>query len=180
MNARQRILDGALELLRAEGGGKITLDAAARQAGVTKPGLMYHFATKDALMLGVVEYAADRWERRLLDYLGQPLETAAPHQRIRAYVRVSLTEEFDRADFAIFADALYRDALGAAWVRRFDPWLALPDDLPEAERGRLTAARLLADGYWTAAATGVFPVPERDRAQILAVADHLLNDEASR
>lgn len=179
-NARERILDGALELLRAEGGGKITLDAAARQAGVTKPGLMYHFATKDALMLGVVEHVADRWERRLLDELGGPVETASPHARIRAYVRVALTGVFDRADYAVCADARYQTALAAAWVRRFDPWLALPDDLPEPDRGRLTAARLLADGYWTADSTGVFPVPGRDRAHVLAVAEDLLRDETSR
>ncbi|WP_106398423.1 TetR/AcrR family transcriptional regulator [Actinocorallia populi] len=177
VNTRQRILEGALEVLRAEGGATITLDAAARQAGVTKPGLMYHFATKEALMVGVVEYVAERWERLMLDRLGLPLEEASPRRRIRAYVQVALSERFDRADFAICADALYRDALAEAWARHLAPWFLLPDDLPEEERGRLTAARLMADGYWTAAATGVFPVPESDRAQILAVADRLLKDE---
>ncbi|MFJ8719589.1 hypothetical protein ACIRD9_41680 [Streptomyces violaceus] len=39
------------------------------------------------------------------------------------------------------------------------------------------AARLLADGYWTAAATGVLPVPDRDRTQLLGVAEDLLKDE---
>ncbi|MEO3853944.1 hypothetical protein [Acrocarpospora sp. B8E8] len=40
-------------------------------------------------------------------------------------------------------------------MRHFEPWLDLPDDLPGQARGRLTAARLLADGYWMAAATDV-------------------------
>ncbi|MFI0356410.1 TetR/AcrR family transcriptional regulator [Actinomadura sp. 9N407] len=178
-NKRERILQGALELLRVEGGGTITLDAAARQAGLTKPGLMYHFATKEALMLGVVEYVAERWELLLLARLDGPLESASPYQRIRAYVEVALTERFDRADFAIFSDAVYRDALTDTWVRRFEPWLTVPGGLPEPDRARLTAARLLADGYWTAAATGVFPVPEADRARVLAIADHLMKDETS-
>ncbi|MGK5632232.1 TetR/AcrR family transcriptional regulator [Streptomyces sp. URMC 123] len=177
-NAKHRILDGALDLLRADGGGSITLDAAARQAGLTKPGLMYHFPTKEALMLAVVEHVAARWEKLLRDRLGQPVETASPHRRIRAYVEMSLTEEFDQADFAIHSDALYRDALTRTWVRHFEPWLALPDDLQGPVRGRLTAARLLADGYWAAAATGVFPVPAGDRAHLLAVAEELLREEA--
>jgi len=179
-DGRPRILDGALELLRADGGGTITLDAAAKQVGLTKPGLMYHFPTKEALMLAVVDHVGARWERMLLDRLGRPMGTASPQQRIRAYVEVALTAELDRADFAIFFDACYRDAFTATWVRRFEPWLALPDDLPAPVRGRLTAARLLADGYWTAAATGVFPALARDRAQLIAVVEELLREETVR
>ncbi|MDJ1132147.1 TetR/AcrR family transcriptional regulator [Streptomyces iconiensis] len=177
-NAKPQILDGALELLRVEGGGAITLDAAAKQVGLTKPGLMYHFPTKEALMLGVVDHVAERWEKLLLDRLGRPLEAASPHQRIRAYVEVALTTRFDRADYAIYSDAHYRDALTDTWVRRFEPWLALPSTLPDAARARLTAARLLADGYWVAATTGVFPVPDHDRDRLLALAETLLEDEA--
>ncbi|MEU0673486.1 TetR/AcrR family transcriptional regulator [Streptomyces sp. NPDC006172] len=177
-NAKRRILDGALNLLRAEGGGSITLDAAAKEVGLTKPGLMYHFPTKEALMLAVVDHVGDRWERMLLDRLGQPPQTASPYQRMRAYVEVALDAPFDRADFAIYSDAHYRTALTDTWVRRMEPWVALPDTLPDAARARLTAARLLADGYWTAAATGVFPVPDRDCAPLLGVAEELLKDEA--
>ncbi|RKS06352.1 TetR family transcriptional regulator [Nocardiopsis sp. Huas11] len=176
-STRTRILDGALDLLRAEGGGSVTLDAAAKQAGLTKPGLMYHFPTKEALKLGIVEHVAERWERMLLDHLAEPLGTASPHQRTRAYVAVALTAPFDRADYAVCTDALYRDAFHEIWERRFDPWLHLPEDLPDQDRARLTAARLLADGYWTAAATDVFPVPERDRAQVVAITDDLLREE---
>ncbi|WP_242440694.1 TetR/AcrR family transcriptional regulator [Streptomyces sp. CB02923] len=129
-------------------------------------------------MLAVVDHVAERWEALLRHRLGGPAETASPYQRIRTYLEVALTERFDRADFAIFADALYREALTDTWKRRLAPWLALPDALPEPARARLTAARLLADGYWTAAATGVFPVPDRDRTQLLAVAEELLKDEA--
>ncbi|MFG3043489.1 TetR/AcrR family transcriptional regulator [Streptomyces sp. NPDC048202] len=178
-NAKQRILDGALNLLRAEGGGAITLEAAAKEVGLSKPGLMYHFPTKEALMLGVIDHVADRWDKLLLERLGQPLETATPAQRIRAHVDVALDAPFDRADFAIYTDAHYRTALTDAWVRRIEPWLTLPDDLPEPVRARLTAARLLADGYWMAAATGVFPVPERDRAELRTVVAGLLADEAA-
>lgn len=172
--SRNKILDGALELLRADGGGTITLDATAKQVGLTKPGLMYHFPTKESLMLAVVDHVAARWEQRLLEHLGRPLHEATAAQRIRSYVEVALTGSFDRADFAIFADAVYRSALTTAWVARFEPWLTLPVELPAAARARLTAARLLADGYWTAAATAVFPVPHRERASLLAVVDDLL------
>lgn len=175
-NARNRILDGALELLRTEGGGAITLDASAKQVGLTKPGLMYHFPTKDALMCGVVEHVADRWEALLLARLGGPPESAVAHERIRAYVEVTMTAPFDRADFVIYSDVHYRAPLTEIWQRRLAPWLALPADLPATERARLTAARMAADGYWTAAATGVFPVSEGDRAAFGSVLDGLVDD----
>ncbi|MFC4049901.1 TetR/AcrR family transcriptional regulator [Actinomadura syzygii] len=175
-NARERILEGALELLRAEDGASITLDGAAKQAGVTKPGLMYHFATKEALMQAVVDHAAQKWERLMLARLGRPLAEASPREKVAAYVRVALTEPHDRADYAICSDALYTPALSEAWTGRMGPWVCLPDDLPAPERARLTAARLMADGYWTSAATGVFPVAEADRSRILAIADALLNE----
>jgi AcrR family transcriptional regulator len=175
-STKTRILDGALDLLRVEGGGSVTLDAAARQVGLTKPGLMYHFPTMEALKLAIVDHVAGRWERMLLDRLDGPLDTASPYQRTRAYVEVALTARFDRADYAVCTEALYRDAFHQTWVRRFDPWLRLPDDLPDQDRARLTAARLMADGFWTAAATGAFTVPERDRARLVAITDDLLRD----
>jgi AcrR family transcriptional regulator len=178
-DSRQRILDGALDLLRTES-GSITLDAAAKQVGLTKPGLMYHFPTKEALMLSVVDHVAARWERLLRERLGGAPEQASPWRRIRAYTEVALEERFDRADFAIFADAAYRSALTAAWTRHFRPWLMLPEDLPGPQRARLSAARLLADGYWTAAATGVFPIPDDERAALRAVADELLKGGENR
>ena len=49
-DARTRILDAAEALVRTKGVGGLTLDAAARTAGVSKGGLLYHFASKEALL----------------------------------------------------------------------------------------------------------------------------------
>ncbi|MBD0322544.1 MAG: TetR family transcriptional regulator, partial [Aldersonia sp.] len=43
---RDRVLEAALDVLRD--GESITLDSAARRVGMTKPGLMHHFPTKEA------------------------------------------------------------------------------------------------------------------------------------
>ncbi len=47
--ARERVLDAYEALLIAEGERGATMDAIARQAGVSKGGLLYHFASKEAL-----------------------------------------------------------------------------------------------------------------------------------
>jgi len=164
---RARILDAALQLVSAGGGAEITLDAAARQAGVTKPGLMYHFPTKEELMLAVVAHVAERWEQAMLAALEVPFAESTPAQRVRAYVEVAVSGDLGCGDFAIFADAAYRPSLSGPWIDRLARWFDLPPSMPAGERARLTLARLAADGLWVADATGVFPPEAADRAAVV-------------
>src|SRR5690625_7156467 len=48
----------------------LTLDSAARDAGVSKPGLMYHFATKEALLNAILDRMIFRYEAGLLAAVG--------------------------------------------------------------------------------------------------------------
>ncbi|RUQ97627.1 TetR/AcrR family transcriptional regulator [Labedella endophytica] len=54
-SARDRILDAFEEVLVASGERAATLDAVAAAAGVSKGGLLYHFASKEALVDGLIE-----------------------------------------------------------------------------------------------------------------------------
>lgn len=58
-DARTRILDAAETLVRAHGVARLTLDAAAREAGISKGGLLYHFASKEALLAGLLNRLAE-------------------------------------------------------------------------------------------------------------------------
>ena len=46
---RERLLTAAVSALQRQGVGALTLDAVAREAGVSKGGLLHHFPSKDAL-----------------------------------------------------------------------------------------------------------------------------------
>ena len=63
------------------------------------------------------------------------------------------------------------------WTERFEPWVAVPADVPAAQRGRLHAARLLADGSWLADSSDTFPLAADERPDVLAVALELLDKE---
>jgi AcrR family transcriptional regulator len=54
-SSRERILDAAEELVREIGAGRLTLEAVAERAGLSKGGLLYNFPTKDALLQGMLE-----------------------------------------------------------------------------------------------------------------------------
>ncbi|WP_295807417.1 TetR/AcrR family transcriptional regulator [uncultured Nitratireductor sp.] len=53
--AREKILTAAAEIVREAGAGSMSLDAVAARAGVSKGGLLYHFASKSKLFEALVE-----------------------------------------------------------------------------------------------------------------------------
>lgn len=63
---RQRILDAAGRLFRAEGIDGVGVDAVMREAGLTHGGFYLHFPSKEALAAEVsrtlLQKAADRWQ----------------------------------------------------------------------------------------------------------------------
>ena len=184
---RAAVLEAALGLLRDD--GALSLDSAARAAGVSKPGLMYHFPTKEALVTALVDHVVDRYERELAGLLGvgddattgptgTSTGTSTGHERLAAYVRWSVTHEHDPADLVMLADPRLRHRMAARWADRLEAWVGVPSDLDPAYRARCHAARLLADGCWFADASGILPVPPADRAALLTTALGLLGEEA--
>ena len=174
MNSRAKIIDGALALLRE--GGTVSLESAAQRAELTKPGLMHHFRTKQALMIALVDHVVDRWERELDERLPRPVADASPRERMQAYLDWSLSGEFDIADLVMLADPRLREELTHRWEQRMAPWIGPSADQPAAARATLTAVRLLADGGWLADASGVFPIPHDERAHVRALALRLLEE----
>ncbi|QMU98008.1 TetR/AcrR family transcriptional regulator [Microbacterium esteraromaticum] len=95
--ARERVLDAYQGILISEGERAATLEAVAREAGVSKGGLLYHFASKDDLTAGLVA--------RLGSLTDDDLErmAAADDGPISYYVRTSVMEDddLDRALIAV-------------------------------------------------------------------------------
>lgn len=174
-NQGEAILDAVLERLRGEGMLALSLDSAARAAGVTKPGLMYHFGTKAALVSALVDRVVDGQERELLDLLDGSFEQASLRERHAAYVRWALISGHDCVELIMLADPRLWDRMIERWSERLLPWLAVPEDAPAADRARLHAVRLIADGAWFADASGFLPVPPGDRAAVLDTALRLLD-----
>ena len=50
---RQKILAAASQIVQCKGVAKLTLEAVAKEAGVSKGGLLYHFSNK-ALIEGMI------------------------------------------------------------------------------------------------------------------------------
>lgn len=170
MSSKIEILDHAIEVLRR--GDALTMDAVAREAGLTKPGVVHHFSTKETLVVAVVDRIIDRWEA---DLTAQAPDDASPHEKLRAYVDYALTSEFDHSDLAFMVDVRIRDGLAEQWVARLKPWFG--DDLTGTpqQRGSLRAARLIADGAWFNKALGIDVARDDETTILRDIARHLID-----
>ena len=137
-SARDRVLDAYETLLIESGPGAATLDAVAAAAQVSKGGLLYHFASKDALAAGLLARLAERSAadaeaiRTATDgATAYYLSTSAPGGGIpggltRTYLAALRVADHAR-DPAAVRDALAAvdaDALAALGARLGDPALA--------------------------------------------------------
>src|SRR5688500_12367353 len=84
-SVRTRLLNAAEQVAARDGVASLTIDAVAREAGVSKGGLLYHFRTKSDLINAVVERLATHCETEQCRSVQEgPLE---PGAFTRAYLR---------------------------------------------------------------------------------------------
>lgn len=165
-NARQRILSAALAVALRDGAANLTLDAVAAEAGVSKGGLLYHFADKQALLAGLLEAALQHFDEAVLERAAQD---ERPGALVRAYAEASestasaLPELFP----ALLAAAALDPALLVPAQEHFRRWQQrLEDDGVDPVDAMLV--RLAADGLWFADAYGLASPAGATRRALLA------------
>ena len=94
--AREKVLDAFERILVDDGERAATMDATARAAGVSKGGLLYHFASKEALEAGLIE------RLRALADADVAAMAASPEGPIGYFLRSSAMQN-DPLDRAILA-----------------------------------------------------------------------------
>jgi AcrR family transcriptional regulator len=70
--ARERILDGALDVLKRDGYAGLTTAKVAAASGQNKALIGYHFGSKQGLVAAVARDVAEEITREVLDGLGEP------------------------------------------------------------------------------------------------------------
>lgn len=171
MSSPMEVLDHAIAVLRR--GEALTIDAVAREAGLTKPGVVHHFSTKETLVVSVVDRILDRWEADLRAKVDEHADATA---RLRAYVDYALDGGFDLSDLAFLVDVRIRDRLSALWTERLGPWFGEDITGTPAQRASLRAARLLADGAWFNASLSIPTVRADEREIVRRIAQNLITE----
>ena len=126
----EAILDAALEVFSTQGFRGATLDQLAEAAGLSKPNLLYYYASKDAVHRALLERLLDTW----LDPLRQIDPAGEPLAEIRAYVlrKLEMARDLPR-ESRLFANEVLRGAPHIADALA-GPLRALVDEKAEAIR----------------------------------------------
>jgi AcrR family transcriptional regulator len=169
------ILSAAERVVMRDGVMRLTIDAVAREAELSKGGVLYHFGTKDALIQAMLE--------RLIRYCERELEAHQRHDRepgswTRAYVRKTsepMVPYPGEADFprskevgaGLVAAATTNPRLLDPLRERFQAWQqAIESD--GLEPARATVVRLAVDGLWLAELLGIWSLDGVLRQQVLS------------
>jgi AcrR family transcriptional regulator len=164
---REAILRAAERVVFEGGVSAMTLEAVAREASVSKGGLLYHFPSKEALISGMIERLIEGFR----GVLGRELAREgglASGQLARAYARASFAEDRWYLEVsagllaAVAEDPALLDPLrrgfedGQRWVERdgIDPSVG-------------TLVRLAADGLFFSEVFGFAPPEGQLRERVL-------------
>jgi AcrR family transcriptional regulator len=167
-DTKGRIIDAAEEVVLRDGVARLTLDAAAAEAGLSKGGVLYHFPTRDALVAGMVEKIIREFDEdidRRLD------GDSGPGSFTRAYIRATMTpsspapEREDRLGAAVIAAAAAQPALLVPLQQAADRWQRrLEED--GIDPTMATVVRLACDGLWLCDLFGLAPPTAARRAGV--------------
>ncbi|RJX37785.1 TetR/AcrR family transcriptional regulator [Paenibacillus pinisoli] len=84
---RIHIVKSAMKLVLTVDFNALTLDAVAKEAGVSKGGLLYHFPSKDALLQGITVYIFDEFTDMFHSYAAR--DNRKHGRWCRAYIQAS-------------------------------------------------------------------------------------------
>lgn len=172
--ARQKVLDAARRIVRERGAGKLTFEELVQESGVTRGGITYHFATKDALLRALVEADIEQWcelERR-----HRPDNADAGTAELIAYIRGHTERNEDRRRFVT----------GMLSAVTLDHSLLDPvRDFMERKRGetewndaqlRRQLLRLASEGLFWSEIFGCGELPPAARTRLVALMERLAEE----
>jgi AcrR family transcriptional regulator len=177
-DVRTRILDAAETLVRSRGVTGLTLDAAAQAAGVSKGGLLYHFASKEALL--------DTLLRRLAAFIEEDFaagvadQPEGPGRVARAMLTWAFglppqesNERCDRAA-AVFLAAFHHDPALLQPVREQIAHMREAVARDGLIPGHGMAIMAAGDGLFMARIFGLYTLTEAERTDVRAALSRLL------
>ena len=179
LETRETILDAAFRVARG-GGGRFTVDAVAREAGVSKGAVLHHFPSKEALAGGMLEHQLDEFDALIERRLAEEPE-GETGRWLRAYVRASF--EMGAGDPAV-NDALLaamatEPGLLSSFEGRFESWRRRAE-ADGVDRTKANLVRLAVDGLATAESFGIGAPEGEEREDLLEALVDLTRVEQTR
>ncbi len=138
-HSREAILDAAASLVHEHGASSLTLDATCARAGMSKGGLLYHFRSKEDLLLALVDHRQCLLDEAIQHALDHDPDLVPPGRRHRALIRAMFgilrsAEPFQLSFMAGITVQLmasgghHQQALQVKFQRKMETWKLLMQD----------------------------------------------------
>ncbi|WP_140000062.1 TetR/AcrR family transcriptional regulator [Paenibacillus paridis] len=163
---RELILKTVSQIVHEEGVEKLTLEAVAKRAGISKGGLLYHFPNKETLILGMIEQLSNNFVEEF-----NQKANADHHSRgkwTRSYMETSLFGDREENDlYTALSAAHFTNPQMLQRLR--DEYFEIQDKIEndELDPVRSTIVRLAIDGLWFAEMFGLAPPKAELRQRII-------------
>ncbi|EAA0320729.1 TPA: TetR family transcriptional regulator [Listeria monocytogenes] len=170
-NKKKNILIAASEIVKEEGVVKLTLEAVAQRAGVSKGGLLYHFPSKEALIKGMVEDWINNYFECINTLVNNDDDNAIGKWN-RAYLKSTFSDlENNNLNSALMAAMFINPDLLDEFRQRYDilHTKLITDGIDPV---KITITRLSIDGLWFSEIFGMAPLNEELKTQVF---DELIN-----
>jgi len=166
-----RIIDAAEAIVEEHGVAALTLEQAAKRAGVSKGGVLYHFPSKEALVAAMIGRFTQRFDNAVAQMTTE--DSSAKGRTTRSYVKASFGHapgtgpKFDRACGSITA-ALANNPGNLAVVREQSARWQRAVEADGLDPVFASIIRLAVDGLWLGENFNLMQLNPRMRAKIEA------------
>ncbi|HFK6052158.1 TPA: TetR/AcrR family transcriptional regulator [Listeria monocytogenes] len=153
--------------MKEEGVVKLTLEAVAQRAGVSKGGLLYHYPSKEALIKGMVEDWTNNFFESIKTLVNKDSKEIGKWNR--AYINTTLFDldnnNNKNLSSALMAAMFINPDLLDDYKQKYDilHTKLLNDGIDPL---KITMARLLIDGLWFSEIFEIAPLNEEVKKQI--------------
>jgi AcrR family transcriptional regulator len=176
-SAKDLLLDAAESVAVRDGVARLTFDAVAAEAGVSKGGLLHYFASKDQLIESMVLRAAEGWRQHFMSSYESVPE--GPGRMVRGLLRgcftdaQAWTEELRRSYSSVFAALAQNPALIQPMRETYEELYGYlkADGLAEGVAETISTAM---DGLWFYWVLRLRPVVQEDLDRMRTVLERAI------
>jgi len=154
---------------------RLTIEAVAQEAGLSKGGVLYHFRSKESLIQAMVASLVERFDADIETARREEPEgeRGASGGWLRAYIRSSAGPAEDDEDTVALLAAVSNDPrLLAPLQEQYAHWQTQAE-ADGVEPAVATVIRLALDGLWMADLFGLAPPEGALRGQVFAALERL-------
>lgn len=175
---RAIILDAIVDLVEEGGIKAITYDAVSEKANITRGGLLYHFPSREDLVLGVHEHICSRWAATMANTVEADPDGQSIKSKTLAYVKGASSA--NRVEMILLLESAMDKAVQELWQSVIDDWAPPLPDPNDEEAMELFLVRLAAEGLWVSEALSDKPLPKDLKDRVLQRLEQMIDKATAK